>query len=96
MECIMLEGIILTVNLKGALKHQFDTKKEFGGYRREAELFDCCIKTVIKANVIKHWQSNECPFWEKQFVWKHMNKKERVKSYINRFDEGYGVSFEEL
>ena len=93
---IMLEGIILKANLKGALKSTGSYLRANNDWSKDEELFDCCVKTVIRANVIKHWQSNECPFWEKPFVWKHMNKKERVKSYINRFDEGYGVSFEEL
>jgi len=90
MEIIMKEGIILTVNVKGALKtpnfHQVGNSIDH----------DCCIKTVISADVIDFWQSSHCPYWEKAFVWKHMNKKDRFKSYLKRFDEGYGVSFEEL
>jgi len=97
----MTEGIILTVNKKGALRHTEMYLNHNGFYAggktyETTKDFNCCVKTVIKADIINHWQSNECPFWEKKFVWSKMSKQDRLKSYLNRFDEGYGVTFEEL
>ena len=54
----------------------------------------CVQKLKIEENVVNKWQSNECPHWEKSNKWKNMTKKQRIESYINRFDEGYGVSYQ--
>ena len=73
-------------------EHHFKADETF--VQREQK--ECTKKTHITEEVVKNWISSQCPFWEREFVWKFMNASQRIKSYINRFDEGYGVSFETL
>jgi hypothetical protein len=55
---------------------------------------ECTRKTRISEEVVTNWENSECPFWEKPSHWKTMNKLQKITSYINRHDEGYGVSFD--
>lgn len=55
----------------------------------------CTRKTIISGDVVKIW-SRECPPWEKKFIWENLKSKQRIMSYLKRFDEGFGFSFEEL
>jgi len=54
----------------------------------------CVKKLRISSEVVLGWQYGECPAWVKPTVWKSMNKKQRLESHLNRFDEGYGISYE--
>ena len=54
----------------------------------------CVKKTRIEENVLRGWASHECPNWEKPSRWKDMSKKQRIESYVKRFDEGFGVSYQ--
>ena len=56
---------------------------------------DCCRKTHITGEVINDWVKT-CPQWEKAGNWKHLSKKAKIESYIHKFDEGFGVSYEIL
>lgn len=54
-----------------------------------------CTKEVqITPNILAYWESSNCPVWSNLSTWKKMNKKQRVESYVSRFDEGYGVKYE--
>ncbi len=54
-----------------------------------------CVKKIkINENILSGWLHGECPSWEKPSKWKVMNKKQRLESYVNRFDEGFGVSYQ--
>ena len=102
-----IEGLLITVNLKGAIKvptKQIDvceishrvgaqllTKKIIFSQRGEAE---CSLKTRVSGEVAKSWASAQCPEFSNKFIWNKMKKKERLVAHIARFDQGYGVSFE--
>lgn len=115
MEFIMLNGILVTVNLKGIIdgpqKHKdyqtitvdatpigpkskpcIITKAIKHNNRKESE---CCLKTHITGDVITLW-IDKCPSWERSFIWKSMSKTQRLRSHLNRMDEGFGVSYQEL
>jgi hypothetical protein len=109
MEVNKIEGIILTVNLRGALngpvKHtdvvEVSTRVGANLLSRKITFTErghseCVRKTVISESVIAAWMSGNCPEWAKPFDWKQMSKSKRLSSWISRFDEGYGVSFETL
>lgn len=55
---------------------------------------ECCRVITISDTSLNFWESNETPFWENDRKWKKMTKSQRVTSYLDRFDEGYGYSFE--
>ena len=59
----------------------------------DREQAECCRVTNIAENVVNEWVKNEAPAWEKQKMWKTYSQKKRIASYVDRFDEGYGVSF---
>jgi len=74
-------------------KHpKWDTRKILHTDRTETL---CYKKLVISEDIVNVWCS-ECPFWERQPSWKSMKSKQKIESYVNRFDEGYGVSYELL
>lgn len=54
----------------------------------------CTKKTKISEEAVNAWTSNECPYWERPVQWRSMNTKQRLESHLNRFDEGYGISYE--
>ena len=110
----MLNGILVTVNLKGVIggnkKHKdyqtitvdatpVASRKSVAitttikhTDRKEAE---CCLKTHISSEVIASW-IGKCPSWEREFIWKSMSKTQRLRSYLNRMDGGFGVTYQEL
>ena len=55
---------------------------------------ECVKRTRISEEVIKGFQSEENPYWVNAYVWKKLNKKQRLESYLERADEGYGYSYE--
>lgn len=105
----MNNGIILTINLpgriKGSVSHtetQTVQVKEKGKYinvkilHSDREDQTCYQRTTISPEAIAFWQSNHCPSFVHPRDWKKMTKKQRVLAYVNSFDEGLGVSYEEL
>jgi len=60
----------------------------------DREYQECCKVITISDTTLEAWESAETPFWEDDRKWKKMNKSQRVYSYLSRFDEGYGFSFE--
>lgn len=103
----MNNGIILTVNLVGATGNPI-TKTEAVKFRnadvvllknityRGKEEQKCVRKTNISEEVIRGWVGNKSPYFCNDFVWKKMSKTQRLKAWVERFDEGFGVSFQEL
>ena len=103
----MNNGIILTVNLVGALGKNI-IKEENVQHRHGESLLTkhvtylgkeeskCVRKTNISEEVVNGWISGKSPFFIKEFIWKNMSKPQRLKALVERFDEGYGVSFQEL
>ena len=56
----------------------------------------CVRKTNISEEVVNSWVSSKAPHFVKDFIWKNMSKAQRLKAWVERFDEGFGVSFQEL
>jgi hypothetical protein len=54
----------------------------------------CQRKQIISEDVVNHWATSECPYWESPHHWKTFTKHQRILSYLHRFDEGFGISFE--
>ena len=55
---------------------------------------ECSRNTRISEDAVKNWASAECPFWEKPHVWKTLSRIKKIESFLKRFDEGYGISYE--
>lgn len=60
----------------------------------DATTFSCFRLTTILEPVVDSWIKGDCPYWETPREWKRKNAKEKIKSYVKTFDEGFGVSFE--
>lgn len=103
----MHNGIVLTVNLVGKLGKTVE-KQEVVNIRKGAvvltktiiyfgkEESKCVRKTNISGEVIDNWIDSKAPFFIKDFIWKNMSKPQRLKAWVERFDEGFGVSYQEL
>ena len=103
----MSNGIVLTVNLVGTLGKNII--KEENVQNRHGELLitkhiaylgkeesKCVRKTNISGEVINGWIGGKSPFFIKEFIWKNMSKPQRLKAWVERFDEGFGVNYQEL
>lgn len=56
----------------------------------------CYKKLRVHEKIVQEWISNTVPFWHNKKEWFKMNKNQRLVSYVMRFDEGFGVIFEEV
>ena len=103
----MNNGIVLTVNLVGRLGANVIREQDIQVRHGESlltkhitylgkEETKCVRKTNISEEVIKGWIGNKSPFFVKEFIWKNMSKTQRLKAWVERFDEGFGVTFQEL
>lgn len=50
--------------------------------------------TNISPQILNRWVFGDCPYWEDQKSWKKMSNEQRIESYVMRFDEGFGVTYE--
>ena len=58
---------------------------------------ECCRKTRISEEVVSEWENSSCPQTVKNpSVWSKMTKKQKVEFYVERHNEGFGVSYESL
>ena len=103
----MNNGIVLIVNLQGKLGKTIE-KQEVVSVRKgeiilaktinykAKEEQKCVRKTNISGEVISEWVGKKAPFFVKEFLWKNMSKTQRLKAWVERFNEGFGVSYQEL
>ena len=103
----MNNGIVLTVNLVGRLganvireqdiqvRHGKSLLTKHITYLGKEES-KCVRKTNISGEVVDGWIGGKAPFFIKDFIWKNMSKPQRLKAWVERFDEGFGVSYQEL
>ena len=56
----------------------------------------CYSRLRISEKIVKEWISDNPPFWANKREWSKMNRNQRLASYVVRFDEGFGVTFEEI
>lgn len=54
----------------------------------------CIKKCTIDEDTVSFWTSDVVPIWSDQKTWKRLTKDQKLSKYVERFDEGYGVSFE--
>lgn len=103
----MNNGIVLTVNLVGRLGADEIKTEAVKSRNGEVVLIKnisfkgkyptkCVRKTNISGEVVDSWIGSKAPFFIKDFIWKNMSKPQRLKAWIERFDEGYGVNYQEL
>ena len=103
----MSNGIVLTVNLQGRLGKATEKQEVVNVRRGEIVLVKtitylgreeskCVRKTNISGGVVDGWVGGKSPFFIKEFIWKNMSKPQRLKAWVERFDEGFGVSYQEL
>ena len=103
----MHNGIVLTVNLVGKLGATIAKEQDIQIRHGEAlltkhiaylgrEESKCVRKTNISGEVVDGWISGKAPHFIKEFLWKNMSKPQRLKAWVERFDEGYGVTYQEL
>jgi hypothetical protein len=103
----MNNGIVLTVNLVGKLGATIAKEQDI--QVRHGELLmtkhiiylgkeesKCVRKTNISGEVVDGWIGSKSPFFIKEFIWKNMSKPQRLKAWVERFDEGFGVNYQEL
>lgn len=103
----MSNGIVLTVNLVGRLGKNIikeeDVQQRHGetlltkhiAYSGKEES-KCVRKINISEDVVNGWVDNKSPFFIKESLWKNMTKAQRLNVQIERFNEGFGVSYQEL
>lgn len=58
------------------------------------DIRDCRRTTTIPGSIVTSWIQGDCPSWERFDRWKKMSKRQKLKSYVDSFDEGFGVSYE--
>lgn len=103
----MNNGIVLTVNLVGRLTvnviKEEDVQVRHGEHLLTKHITyigkeesKCTRKTHISEDVVNEWVKGKSPFFIKEFIWKNMSKPQRLKAWVERFDEGFGVSYQEL
>ena len=103
----MNNGIVLTVNLVGKLGKNIIKEEDVQNRHGESlltkhiaylgkEESKCVRKTNISGEVVDGWVGGKSPFFIKEFIWKNMSKPQRLKAWVERFDEGFGVTFQEL
>ena len=103
----MHNGIVLIVNLVGRLGKAIEKQEVVNVRKGEIVLAKtitylgreeskCVRKTNISGEVVDGWISGKAPHFIKEFLWKNMSKPQRLKAWVERFDEGFGVSYQEL
>ena len=63
---------------------------------KQSEDQKCVRKMNISEEVINEWTGSRAPFFVKEFIWKKMSKTQRLRAWIERFDEGFGVTYQEI
>jgi len=107
-----MDSIIVKVNLNGVIggvvkhtnrqKHTVLLSPEEGSsmtrmiHHTDRPELECIRTFTVPGNVVTGWTQGDSPFWEEARVWKKMSPVHKVISHVNRFDDGYGVSFEFL
>lgn len=85
------QAVKLDISNLGAKKPTWVTRKIVHTDRGDQK---CYKKLRVSGELVHEWTSNTVPFWENKKDWSKMSKQQRLVSYIVRFDEGFGVTFE--
>lgn len=105
-----MSGLILTIRLQGRVSgpkvhsNNQDVQVDVGGRDRmlsakikhtNREPQPCVRIMRLSEEVVKGFQG-ECPYWEKERNWKNLSNFKKLMSHLNRYDEGFGFTFEFL
>lgn len=59
--------------------------------------FTSCHRVLnISEEVVEGWIKGDCPNWVKPSKWKTMSAKQKLLAHVDSFDEGFGVSYQEV
>lgn len=100
-------GIIVKVNLLGVIEGatkstttqvhsvQIDNERSLTKEILHTDRIptNCSRQFSVSEEVVNSWVYSGCPSWEEISNWKKYSETRKLISHINRFDEGYGVSF---
>ena len=85
------QNITVDISPVGSKRPEWSSRKITHNDRSEQE---CCRKCMINENIVKSWENSECPYWEHPVAWKNFSEEKKVQSFLSRYDEGYGISYE--
>ena len=57
---------------------------------------ECYKRLAISPEVVHEWITGKCPNFVPARIWRTLNPNQKVLAYVNEFDEGFGVKFEEI
>lgn len=60
----------------------------------DREIKPCYRRTSISGNIVHEWINSSCPDWESPKKWRVMNWKQKLVSFANSFDEGFGIEID--
>lgn len=101
-------SVNLPGRLEGAIKHVSTQTYSVKVFTKEQKILTltkdilhtdrqptkCSRKINITPSIVALWVRSECPYWMQPKFWKNFSKTEKIQAFVNRFDEGYGVSYE--
>lgn len=100
----MTNNIVITINLlgriNGSVSHT-ETQAVLDDSRKKVTILhndrgdqSCYKRTSIHSSIVQQWVFGPVPFFSTARDWKRLNQTQRIKAYVDRFDEGFGVSYE--
>lgn len=85
------QNVTVDVSPIGSSRPELMTRRIVHNDRKE---MTCYRKLNIEESVANGWATSDCPRWEKPIKWRQMTAQQKIESYLNSFNEGYGVSYE--
>lgn len=102
----MNKDIVITVNLLGRIKGSVShtgTQAIRRSDRKTVEIFhtdrgdqECYKRIPVASEVVDFWVSGSAPSFLPARDWRRMTRKQKLDAHVSRFDEGYGVAYEEI
>ena len=56
----------------------------------------CYKRLNVSQSIVDDWINGKCPSFVPQKIWKSINPTKKLLAYVTRFDEGFGVTYEEV
>lgn len=102
----MNKDIVIIVNLLGRINGSISHTgtQAIRGYDRKTVSIkhtdrgnqECYKRIPISSDVVEFWVSGATPSFVPARDWRRLSRKQRLDAQVSRFDEGYGVSYEEI
>lgn len=106
----IMSSIVINVGLQGKIggpvahtnrqKHTVSLSEENGGsmsrvIKHTDRIYSSCVRMLtVSEEAVSSWINDDCPHWESAKDWRKMTDLQRIRSHVDRFDEGFGVDFE--